>query len=300
MMSYQRFPSEKITIVAADGRKLSARWLQGENAYERSVFFIPAFAAPQVYLQSFAAYLAQQGWGVMTFDYRGIGASKDDQLDSSVTVDDWVNLDIPAVVSEVKRRTQTHFLGAITHSVGGQLLGQSPVRQDIDGALFISSQRGIPKLFKGIARLRIHYAYTVFPILIRIFGTLPISKWTLPQDCPSQVLLQWMRWGRTGVFTDINGVNVEQRFADYKGQLITITIADDQDYASAASVEALASLYLGANVRFKKILPQDYGLDTIGHFGFFHRRAPQSLWSQVEKWLRQLHFEADAAKSQSV
>jgi predicted alpha/beta hydrolase len=295
----QRFPSEKITIVAADGRKLSARWLQGENAYERSVFFIPAFAAPQVYLQCFAAYLAQQGWGVMTFDYRGIGASKDERLDSSVTIDDWVNLDIPAVVYEIKRRTQTLFLGAIAHSVGGQLLGQSPVRQCIDGALFISSQRGIPKLFEGMARLRIHYAYTVFPILIRIFGNLPISKFTLPQQCPSQALLQWIGWGRTGVFTDINGVNIEQRFADYKRSLITITIADDLDYASAASVEALANLYLEANIRQEKIVPQDYGLDTVGHFGFFHRQAPQSLWSQAEAWLRQLHVEADVAKSQS-
>ncbi|MFM6517834.1 MAG: alpha/beta fold hydrolase, partial [Microcystis panniformis] len=96
-------------------------------------------AAPQGYLRWFAAYLAAQGWGVLTFDYRGIGTSKDEQFDSTVTIDDWVNLDIPAAVSEVKRRTKTQFLAVIAHSVGGQLLGQSPVRQDIDGALFISS-----------------------------------------------------------------------------------------------------------------------------------------------------------------
>lgn len=298
-MKWQKLREETITIVAADGRKLSARWLFGNNASEHSAIFLPGMAAPQGYLRWFAAYLAAQGWGVLTFDYRGIGTSKDEQFDSTVTIDDWVNLDIPAAVSEVKRRTKTQFLAVIAHSVGGQLLGQSPVRQDIDGALFISSQRGIPKLFQGMARLRIHYAYTVFPILIHIFGILPISKWTLPQDCPSQVLLQWMRWGRTGVFTDINGVNVEQRFADYQGPLITITIADDGDYASAAAVEALARLYSGANIRQEKIAPQDYGLDTIGHFGFFHRRAPESLWSQAEAWLRQLHLEADVAKSQS-
>ncbi|MCC5669402.1 alpha/beta hydrolase [Nostoc sp. CHAB 5784] len=206
-MFNQRFPSEKIAITAADGRKLSARWWQGANAFERSLVFIPAFAAPQAYLQWFAAYLAQQGWGVMTFDYRGIGASKDEQLDSFVTLDDWVNLDIPAAIFEVKRRTGAHFLGAIAHSVGGQLLGQSPVRQSIDGALFISSQRGIPKLFQGMARLRIHYAYTVFPVLIWMFGYLPISKLTLPQPCPSKVLLQWMRLGRSGIFTNDSQIN---------------------------------------------------------------------------------------------
>jgi predicted alpha/beta hydrolase len=299
-MFNQKFPSEKIAITAADGRELSGRWWHGANAFERSLVFIPAFAAPQAYLQCFAAYLAQQGWGVMTFDYRGIGASKDDRLDSLVTLDDWVNLDILAAISEVKRRTGAHFLGAIAHSVGGQLLGQSPVRQSIDGALFISSQRGIPKLFQGMARLRIHYAYTVFPILIRMLGYLPISKFTLPQPCPSKALLQWMRWGQTGIFTDANGINVEHRFADYKSALITLTIADDYDYATAAAVEALASLYVGATVHHQVIIPQDYGLERIGHFGFFHRRAPQKLWFQVEGWLKQLVLEADMTKSQLI
>lgn len=297
-MPSQRFQEQNITIVAADGRKLSARWWAGTKASDRSLVFIPALAAPQGYLRWFATYLAAQGWGVLTFDYRGIGASKDSPLDSVVTLDDWVNLDIPSAVAEVKQRTGTQFLGVIAHSVGGQLLGQSPVRQCIDGALFISAQRGIPKLFKGMARLQIHYAYTLFPILIRIFGELPISKFTLPQECPSSVLLQWIRWGQTGVLTDANGMNVEPRFADYESLLMTITISDDY-YASAASVEALAHLYVGATVRHEIISPHDYGLESIGHFGFFHRRAPQMLWFQVEEWMRQLSLEVDLTKSQS-
>ncbi len=296
-MKLQKLREDTWTILAADGRELSGRWWPGKNTSERSVIFLPGMAAPQGYLRWFAAYLAAQGWGVLTFDYRGIGASKDEKLDSAVTLDDWVNLDIPSAISEVKHRAKSQFLAVIAHSVGGQLLGQSPVCQDIDAALFISSQRGIPKLFKGRARLQIHYAYTVFPILIRLFGYLPISKFTLPQQCPKQVLLQWMKWGRNGVFTDRYGVNVEQRFADYQGPLVTITIADDGDYASSASVEALASLYIEAKIRREKIIPQDYNLDSIGHFGLFHRRAPQALWSQIEEWLRELKIEADLAKS---
>lgn len=194
-MHSRRFREENITIVAADGRNLSARWWSGTKASEHSVIFLPAIAAPQIYLRSFAAYLAEQGWGVLTFDYRGVGASQDSQLDSSVTLDDWINLDIPAAVSEVKRRTGTQFLGVFAHSIGGQLFGQSPVCQSVDGALFLSAQRGIPKLFKGMASLRIQYAYAAFPILIRTFGYLPISKFTLPQKCPNKVLLQWIKWG---------------------------------------------------------------------------------------------------------
>ncbi|MBG1261237.1 alpha/beta fold hydrolase [Nostoc commune] len=299
-MSSQRLREENITIVTEDGRQLSARWWLGTKASEHSIVFLSGLAAPQIYLRSFAAYLATQGWGVLTFDYRGIGASKDAQLDSFVTADDWVNLDIPAAVAEVKRRTATKFLGVVAHSIGGQLFGQSPVRQSIDGALFISAQRGIPKLFQGKARLRIHYAYTLFPIFIRIFGHLPISKLTLPQQCPNQVLLQWMSWGRSGILTDATGVNIESLFAEYSRPLTTVTISDDNYYASAASVEALTRLYQGSKVRHEVISPRDYGMESMGHFGFFHRRASQKLWSQAADWLTQLVLEADSSKSQSI
>lgn len=148
-MPSRRFPEENITIVAADGRQLCARWWLGTKTSEHSVVFLPALAAPQIYLRWFAAYLAAQGWGVLTFDYRGIGVSKDAQLDSLVTFDDWVNLDIPAAIAEVKRRTKTQFLGVIAHSIGGHLLGQSPVSQFIDGALLYLHKEASPSYLRG-------------------------------------------------------------------------------------------------------------------------------------------------------
>ena len=298
-MKFRKLREKTITIVAKDGCQLSARWWPGKDASERSVVLSPGMAAPQGYLRWFATYLAGQGWGVLTFDYRGTGTSRNEQLNSVFTIDDWVDLDLPAVVSEVKHRAKPQFLAVVAHSVSGQLFGQSPVRHHVDGAVFISSQRGIPKLFKGMARLRIHYAYTVFPLLIHMFGELPISRFTLPQQCPKQGLWPWIRWGQSGTFTDMSGINVESRFADYKGPLVTITIADDRDYASAASVKALANLYSNADIQFKELIPQDYGLESIGHFGFFHRRAPQPMWAQVEAWLRHLHHTTSLAKAHS-
>ncbi len=252
------------------------------------MIFLPALAAPQEYLRWFAGYLARRGWGVLTFDYRSVGASKISPSDSAATLDDWINFDLPAAVDEVKRRSGTKFLAALAHSIGGQLLGQSPIRKEIDGALLISAQRGIPNLFKGGARLRIEYAYLTFNLLIRLLGYFPPSKFTLPEACSGEAVLQWIRWGRSGIFTDSEGVNVESRFADYSGPLTAVTIADDRDYAPAAAVDALTSLYSGASVRRETLSPEDYGLNTIGHFGFFHPRAPRPLWDQGEAWLRMM------------
>jgi predicted alpha/beta hydrolase len=284
---------QKIAVEAADGRQLSARWWPGTQAAARSVVFIPALAAPQEYLHFFASHLAQRGWGVLTFDYRSVGASRDAATDSSVTLDDWANLDLPAAVSEVKRRANPRFLAAIAHSIGGQLFGQSLIRRDVNGALFIAAQRGIPKFYQGLGRVRIEYAYTVFPILIRLFGRLPISSLTLPDACSGQAVRQWVRWGRRGVFTDSNGASVESRFAEYRGPLTAVTVADDEHYAPAAAVEALTRMYRNAVLRRETVRPQDYGVERIGHFGFFHRRAPRELWDQGEAWLRELEARAE-------
>ncbi|MFN0088614.1 MAG: hypothetical protein ACKVX9_24715 [Blastocatellia bacterium] len=290
---------QKITVEAADGCVLSARWWPGAQAAERSVIFLPALAAPQEYLHFFASHLARQGWGALTFDYRSVGSSRGAAIASRATLDDWVNLDLPAAVAEVRRRANPNFLAAVAHSIGGQLFGQSPIRRDVNGALFIAAQRGIPKLYTGAGRLRIEYAYAVFPVLIRLFGRLPVSSVTLPDACSGQAVRQWIRWGRSGVFTDSGGANVEERFAEYAGPLLAATIDDDELYAPAESVEALTRMYRNAELRRETLRPRDYGSERIGHFGFFHRQAPRELWGQADAWLRDLEATSRGMRSEA-
>lgn len=290
---------QKLTIEAADGYGLAARWWPGTQAAERSVIFIPALAAPQEYLHFFASHLAKRGWGVLTFDYRSAGGSRNGAADASATLDDWAKLDLPAAVAEVKRRANPNFLAAMAHSIGGQLFGQSPIRHEVKGALFLAAQRGIPKLYTGIGRLRVEYAYTLFPLLIRLLGRLPVSAVTLPDACSGQAVRQWVRWGRSGVFTENNGANVEPRFAEYRGALTAVTIADDEYYAPAAAVEALTRLYQSAAVRRETLSPQEYGRERIGHFGFFHRQAPRELWDRAETWLREMEATSRTMRSEA-
>jgi predicted alpha/beta hydrolase len=280
--------AEALTLVAADGRNLAAKWWPGAEAGQRSVVFLAGLAARQDYFKPLAQFLAGKGWGVLTFDYRSQGASQDPALDRDVTIDDWVNLDLPAATAEARRRAGAGFLGVFAHSIGGQILGQSPIRREVDGALFVAAQRGIPRLYEGNGRWGVRYAYAVFPLLIGALGRLPVSRFTLPDAVSAKVVLQWARWGRSGVFTDWRGESVEPRFADYDKPLTTIAVADDSMYAPPAAVEALTKLYTRARARRETLLPGDYGLPSIGHFGLFNPRAPRLLWSKAEAWLREL------------
>ncbi len=282
--------AETISISTVDGRRLTARWWPGADASQHSIVILSGLAAPQEYLRWFAGSLASKGWGVLTFDYRSVGKSNDAAADRAATLDDWAQLDIPAAISEVRQRCEGPVI-AVAHSIGGQLLGQSPGLHDVDGILLIAAQRGIPKLYDGVARLRVRYAYAMFPLLIRTLGYLPVSKFTFPERCSPQAVMQWVRWGRTGTFTSMNGVNFEARFAEYRGRLIALTIADDQ-YAPPRAVDALTDLYEGAAITRHRITPADYGVGSLGHFGFFHRRAPRELWSKAEMWLREIEASA--------
>ncbi len=278
--------TEGLTLTTDDGVPLSARWWGGAQASERTVVCLSGLAAPQDYLRFFAGFLAQRGWGVLTFDYRGIGGSR--AAGPRGSLDDWVEHDVPAAIAEAKRRSGgAGFLGAFAHSIGGQLLGQNPARGELHGALLLAAQRGIPNLYSGAGYWRVHYAYTLFPLLIHLLGRLPVTPWTLPQPCPGPALLQWVRWGRQGVFTNQRGENVEPRFRQWRGPVVAVDISDD-DYAPRPAVDALARLYPIEFVRRETLTPADFGVEEIGHFGFFHPRAPRQLWGRAEAWLRDL------------
>jgi predicted alpha/beta hydrolase len=279
-------PERRVDVTAGDGRVLAGRVWLGAAAAERSVVCFGGIAAPQRYLRYFAAGLAQRGWGVMTLDYRGVGESHAAADFRAITADHWAALDLPAAVDRMRALTGARRLGVVAHSLGGQLFGMSPAASRVDGAVFLAAQRGIPRFFRGAARLRLEYAYRAFPILARAFGAIPTSRVTFPDPCPPRAVLQWIRWGRTGVFTDAQGQSVEARFADFQGELVSAHVEDDLGFAPPAAVDALAALYTRAKLARRALGPAEFGLERLGHFGPFRPRAPASLWDRIDGWLR--------------
>jgi predicted alpha/beta hydrolase len=278
---------ERVALRAGpDRRTLAAHVWLGDRAQERSVVFAGGIGAPQRYLRALAGGLARRGWGVMTFDYRGVGESHETADYLSILADDWAHGDLPAAVEGLRALSGARRLVVFAHSVGGQLFGMSPATAQVDGALLVGAQRGIPRLFRGAARARVEYAYRVFPLLARVFGRIPHGRFTFPEPCPPRAVVQWIAWGRMGVFTDAQGIDVEERFARFEGPLVCAHVEDDLGFAPPAAVDALAALYTRARLTRVAIAPRDYGVDRLGHFGLFSPRAPRRLWDRIDGWLR--------------
>ena len=115
---------------------------------------------------------------------------------------------------------------------------------------------------------------------------------------PNEVLWQWVRWGRERVFSNQRGEVTDPLFADYHGPLTAVTFADDPVFAPAAAVDYMTSMYSGAKTKRVTLVPSDHGVKRLGHFGFFHRRAPRSAWDRVAGLLRELEASAGSERRQ--
>ena len=93
-------------LAAADGRLLAARWFEPPQQPARAVAVVnAATGVPQRFYRHFAAWLAQRGYAVLTYDYRGIGESRQGPLRAEpARMRDWALLDMPAALAEAAKR----------------------------------------------------------------------------------------------------------------------------------------------------------------------------------------------------
>jgi predicted alpha/beta hydrolase len=105
---------DDITLPATDGYLLGATLFLPRKAKRHAVLINSATAVPRKIYRGFAGYLARRGCAVLTYDYRGIGDSRQmapvgyNQVKSLVgfkaSMADWAALDVTAAVGWMRER----------------------------------------------------------------------------------------------------------------------------------------------------------------------------------------------------
>ena len=195
---------DDITFPAADGYLLGATLFLPRGAKRHAVLINSATAVPRRIYKGFASYLARRGCAVLTYDYRGIGDSRQKSLTGynqprslvgfKASMSDWAALDVTAAVAWMRERYKDLPLGYVGHSFGGQALGLLPNNTEVARALLIAAQAGYWKLMASPERYRV-YALLNFvgTPLTRLLGYAP--GWSgLGEDLPKGVFEQWTGW----------------------------------------------------------------------------------------------------------
>lgn len=286
---------DDITFPAEDGYALGATLFLPRGARQRAILINSATAVPRRIYRRFAGYLAGRGSAVLTYDYRGIGDSRQRALIGTsgpkslngfkATMVDWAALDIAAAVRWMRERYHNLPLTYVGHSFGGQALGLLPNNAGVKRALLVAAQAGYWKLMDSPER------YRVFALLN--FAGMPLTKllgympgWAgVGEDLPKGVFEQWTRWVMSPRYLfDEPNLKALSNFANYAGALRSIHLSDDP-WATRPAIELLCSGFKATTPDIITITPKDADVAKIGHLGFFRPEHRDTLWRGAAEWL---------------
>lgn len=283
------------TITTGDGGRISCTRFVPAQSPTAIVLIGGAMGVRQEFYQEFAAFLAQTGFAVMTFDYRGIGRSIPEQhahslrgLETDITR--WAEQDYNAALHVARSWHAGVPLYVIGHSLGGQLPGLLPDSQIIDGLMTIAAGNGYWRMNAAPARrLALFLWYIAVPFWTALFGYFPGRRLRKIGNLPKGVIRQWSRWCRNRHYVvDEQGQPLREGYAKIRIPMLSMII-DDDELLSPASINDLHDWYCNAPLERRHIVPDEVGARRIGHFGFFREQFRDTLWQQARLWLTQRH-----------
>jgi len=267
-------------IVTPDGHWLAARVFAPEGRAKAAVLMVSAMGVTQSFYAPLASWLASEGFLTLTFDYRGVGASRRGplrELDADIV--DWARLDCGAMLDALAREAGDAPLCWIGHSLGGQIIPFVPGHGRLAKAVTIATGSGYWR--ENAVPLK-YYAwwlwYVVAPFTIATVGYFPGRRLRKVGDLPRGVMEQWRRWCLNPEYAvGAEGEAVRAQYAAVRSPVVSISFTDDE-FMSAANTASLHGFYRGAPRTDKRISPADVGVRRIGHFGFFRPHFAESLW----------------------
>ena len=286
------------TFETADGFSLNGQlWQAAETTPHTALLINAATGVAARYYSRYAAYLARHGFLVLTYDYRGIGASRPPSLRGlRATKHDWGALDCEAAIQMLQQQAPELSMMAVCHSIGGFALGLAPSAKLIKRAFFVGCQYAYWQDYRLLLRLPMWLNWhLVMPVLTKLFGYFPGKRLGWLEDLPSGVAMEWAtrfhpsfhrRYHRLHhAQPPADATTLEKRMNGLHAEILAI--ADEGDpFATLSATRRLLDYFPRSERQFVQLRPRNLGLPKLGHFGFFHDRFRESLWSQSLHWLQ--------------
>jgi predicted alpha/beta hydrolase len=282
----------EISLRTVDGYRLAAHhWHNPAQPVRAVVVINPATAVKAAYYHRFARFLAAYGMAVLTYDYRGIGGSRQGSLrhlkDASKL--DWGRFDCDAALQWAHETYPEIQLHVVAHSIGGLLVGLAKNNRHVARCLTVGAQYAYWRDYGRGERLRMWLRWHLaMPVLTRLFGYFPAKALGWHEDMPAAAAYEWAfrpaRLEASYRNAIRSGSDALAHFAGMSGEILAIAMTDD-NFGTPPAIGRLLAYFSNSRRIHVRIDPQSIGEKQVGHFAFFHERFKATLWQQSLDWL---------------
>ncbi|MBK6981436.1 MAG: alpha/beta fold hydrolase [Betaproteobacteria bacterium] len=271
---------------AADGHELAVTRFPAEGRAWATLLVAGAMGVRQDFYEPLARHLAEHGVHVLTFDYRGMGASRGDglrRIEADITT--WADCDLDAMLREARSMDPGLPAFAIGHSLGGQLFGAVAETARLKAFVTVTAGSGWYRLNERMPiQVRIFW-FVAIPALTTLFGYFPGRRLGMVGDLPAGVAWQWRRWATHPDYLLCEGEAIRRRFDAVTIPVLGYSFTDDAMLTQAA-VDRMHGYYRNARVERRHVAPSGAGRERIGHLGYFQPASGDKLWQDTLDWLR--------------
>jgi predicted alpha/beta hydrolase len=282
-------PGEKAVLIpCADGLRLGGHVWPAQGPSRGTVVVNAATGVLARYYHRYARFLSAHGFDVLTYDYRGIGASRPERLRGcGYRWHQWGTLDCDAALRFMRQQRPGLPLQVVGHSIGGFLPGFAAGAPAISRILTVGAQYAYWRDYRSANRAGLFLKWHVaMPLVTALCGYFPGRRLGWLEDLPAGVALEWsFRRARMELnLPPPQRQPILARFAAVTAPTLAVIVADDP-LGTAPAIRRSLRYYRNAPRQEAVLAPADLGTSAIGHFGLFHARFERSFWTDSLAWL---------------
>lgn len=274
---------KELILKTPDHFPLSVKIFEPEISNGKLLLINSATGVKQQIYFSFAKYLAEKGFTVITYDYRGIGESKPKKMNGfKASMRIWGTVDFKTVTNFIKTEYAGFDKFCLGHSVGALILGMNADSQIFKKFIFVATQDA----YLGNLNFKVAVAGLLgfgiaLPIMTHFLGYFPANRFGLGESLPKGVAFDWQTLILNKKSTKRLYETNEADFSKNLYQPTFIIHAEDDSWVTQKGMRNLMkTTYPHLKTTYREVKISESDKSEIGHVNFF-RSFNRGLWKIV-------------------
>ncbi len=273
---------QSINITTEDNYSLAVHIFEPQNPNSKILLINSATGVKQQIYFSFAQFFSEQGFTVMTYDYRGIGLSKPDKMkgfEASMRI--WGTKDYKAVTNYIKTNFSDYQKFCLGHSVGALILGMNEDSEIFEEFIFVGTQNAFVGNLKFKTKIEAYLGFGIAqPLSTKLLGYFPADWFGLGESLPSGSAFDW----RTLILNRKSTNKLLEKsegFSKNLTQKVFVVRAEDDAWLTEKGVKSLLQdTYPNLRPTYRLLKTSESEKNEIGHINFF-RSYNRKLWNII-------------------